>query len=227
MKSEKNLKKESTMLDALKTPEFVIFILTAEIIILVICSNFGIVPNVSVSYNNVKIQLWQFALIVIIATWIVILYLASIRMIQRHFNNIKSLVQYYFLFKKIQEHHVYIFVTYVFIVGLGVYCYLFLNNSILFFSCLFIPLILEILKQIFNEWSNNYYRLLADINEYNLKIEKTIKIIEKKENALKNQKKMKFSKNADTTGVLNSELYPQKYIKNTHLCLLRTFKHQE
>jgi len=116
---------------------------------LVIASSYGIVTNAVVNYGTTVIPLWQFAMIVVIATWIVILYMASIRMIERHNSNIKSLVQYYFVFSYIQEHHVYIFVTYLFIVGLGVYGYQILNSSIIFFSCIFLPLILEIINKMY------------------------------------------------------------------------------
>ena len=71
--------------NALKTPEFVLFILTAEIFILVSAASFG-VANANVYYeysNTIKIPLWQFALIAVIATWIIIIFMISLRMIQR------------------------------------------------------------------------------------------------------------------------------------------------
>lgn len=89
IRKQKNARK---MVNAFRTPEFVLFILTVEIFLLVLASSFGVGSSRSnVSYSDsVSISLWQFAILMVIATWIVILYLASVRMFNRMKNNIKD-----------------------------------------------------------------------------------------------------------------------------------------
>lgn len=153
------------MVNAFRTPEFVLFILTVEIFLLVLASSFGVGSSRSnVSYSDsVSISLWQFAILMVIATWIVILYLASVRMFNRMKNNIKDEVDYYFGIKALKEHHIYVLITYLLVIGLGLYCYQFLHNSTAFFACIFLPLILLATNKLIEEWVNNEYQMLANI----------------------------------------------------------------
>ena len=110
--------------------------------------------NVSYS-DSVSIELWQFAILMVIATWIVILYMASVRMFNRMKNNIKDEVDYYFGMKALKEYHIYVLITYFLVIGLGLYCYYFLRNSTAFFACLFLPLILLATNKLIEEWIRN------------------------------------------------------------------------
>lgn len=103
----RNIRKKTnskTVTNAFRTPEFVLFILTVEIFLLVLASSFGVGSSVaSVSYSQtVSVPIWQFAILVVIATWIVILFLASARMFDRNINSIKEEVEYYFGSKAIK-----------------------------------------------------------------------------------------------------------------------------
>ena len=124
----------------------------------------------------------------VIATWIVIVYLASVRMFNRMKNNIKDEVDYYFGMKALKEHHIYVLITYFMVIGLGLYCNYFLHNSTALFACIFLPLILLATNKLIEEWVNNEYQMLANIPEYNRRIEKLNKVIEKKEKAIARQK---------------------------------------
>jgi hypothetical protein len=84
-------------------------------------------------------------LLAVIATWIIIIFLASYRIYQRERNNIREEVEYYFGVKGVRAYHVSMGVTYLMVVGLGVYCWHFLLEKTAFLSCLFLPLILLIL----------------------------------------------------------------------------------
>ena len=118
--------------------------------------NVGNVTASDYTYStSVSLPLWLFALIVVIATWIIILLLTSLRMIQRQRNNIHDNVEYYFGVTWLREMHVYVLVTYALIVGLGVYCYLVLLEPTVFYSCLFLPLILLALIKLDTEWVKN------------------------------------------------------------------------
>jgi hypothetical protein len=106
-------------------------------------SSFGIGSSkASVSYSDtVSVPLWQFAILVVIATWIIILYMASVRMFDRNANSIKQEVEYYFGSKAIKEYHIYIAITYLLIIGLGLYCCFALKNLTALVACIFLPII--------------------------------------------------------------------------------------
>lgn len=71
--------------NAFKTPEFVLFILTVEVFLLVLAASLGVgSADVSYSYSSaVSVPLWQFALIAVMVTWIIIIFMASYRMYRR------------------------------------------------------------------------------------------------------------------------------------------------
>lgn len=75
------------------------------------------------------------------------------------------------------------------IIGLGVYIELVLLDSTTFISCIFIPLIYFTLDMIFDEWVNNDYMILADTEDYNVKMKKLHDIKMKKNDVLKNKNK--------------------------------------
>ncbi len=121
-----------------------LFILTAEVFLLVLAASFNVGgANVSYSYStSISVPLWQFALIAVMVTWIIIIFMGSFRMYQRECNNIKESPEYYFGVAKIRTFHISMTVTYLLVVGLGFYCYYFLNEATAFLSCIFLPLIL-------------------------------------------------------------------------------------
>ncbi len=115
-----------------------------------LASSFGVgVSDAVYKYSEtVWIPLWQFALIAVIATWVIILFLASWRMFLREKNNIHDNMEYYFGVAGIREFHVYMLVTYTLVIGLGLYCYFFILESTAFFSSIFLPLILVALMKL-------------------------------------------------------------------------------
>lgn len=113
-------------------------------------------------------------------------------MIQRKRNNIHDNVEYYFGLTSLREMHVYMLVTYGMIVALGVYCYIVLLEPTVFFSAIFIPLIFLALIKLDTEWVKNEYQVMADIKEYNERVQKAKKIIEKKKTAISNQRQRKI-----------------------------------
>ena len=99
----------------------------------------------SFTYKSAKIPLWTVALLSVMITWIVILFMASFRIYQRQRNNIHEDVKLYFGSKSVKAHHVAMLVTYFMVVGLGLYCYYFLLESTAFLTCVCLPLILLLL----------------------------------------------------------------------------------
>lgn len=62
-------------------------------------------------------------------------------MYDRNVNSIKEEVEYYFGSKAIKEYHIYIAITYMLIIGLGLYCYFALINATALIACIFLPII--------------------------------------------------------------------------------------
>jgi hypothetical protein len=76
-------------------------------------------------------------------------------MVARFQANLHDPREYFFGHHMIREFHVYMFVTYLLIIGLGLYCYFFLLNSTAFFACVFLPLVHMVLEKMFTEWVKN------------------------------------------------------------------------
>ena len=135
-----------------------LLILTLEIFFLVLAASLGVgIKNINYTYNSstsggVNIQLWMFALISVMVTWIVIFFIASYRIYQRQQNNIREEVEFYFGFKSIKAHHVAMIITYLMIVGLGFFCLYFLKESTAFLTCICLPLIVMLLIKYHSEW---------------------------------------------------------------------------
>jgi len=51
------------------------------------------------------------------------------------------MTSYYFGLASITESHIYVIVTYILIVALGIYCLSYLNDKSIFLGCIFLPLI--------------------------------------------------------------------------------------
>ena len=83
----------------------------------------------------------------------------------------------------------YLVITYITVIGLGFYAYYVLYNKTALVAAFFLPILIVLLVKLYNEWAKNQYQVLADIADYNKRVEKVMKIIEKKESALKNSKK--------------------------------------
>lgn len=85
------------------------------------------------------------------------------RVLQRFMAKITSSVNYYFGVRLITEYHVYIAITYIMIVAVGVYWELYLDDTIIIIGCIFLPLIYLTILTIFVQWVRNEYQILADI----------------------------------------------------------------
>lgn len=57
---------------------------------------YGVKSTDDVEFNNVTIPIWQWAILAIIAAWVVIIYLVSVRVFLRHQYKIYGLHEYYF-----------------------------------------------------------------------------------------------------------------------------------
>ena len=90
MKNE-HKQQEKTRANALKTPEFILFVITVEIVIMMVSEVYGLNEAPTVNYNEVEIPIWQWGILAVIATWVIIAYMASVRVLFRHRNKIYAL----------------------------------------------------------------------------------------------------------------------------------------
>ena len=143
------------------------------LIIILIAISYALNLGITLVYDNrVDLPLWQIALVTVFVTWILIAYSFSIRLLYRHFAKIHSTVQYYFGWERITEYHIFLLITYLMIIGVGLYWQLYLGDTIVTIACIFIPLIYLTVSNILIKWVSNDYQLLADIEDYNKKARK-------------------------------------------------------
>ncbi len=81
----------------------------------------------TIVYNNVTIPIWQWGILVLVAAWVVIIYMISVRVFIRYRFKIFSTINYYFGIHQLTEYHLYVFLSYLLLIALGVYSYLYLQ----------------------------------------------------------------------------------------------------
>lgn len=137
-------------------------LLTLEIFGLILAEQLSDVANIStLSFNERSIPIWQFAILIVIAAWIIILFLLCGRLLARHIMKIREMVEYYFGFTSITEYHAYMLLTYLLILVAGLYSLLYLNDKNIFLGCIFLPIIYLFVSQIGTSWIKNDYCILA------------------------------------------------------------------
>ena len=152
---------------------------------------YGLKGSPTVQYNGIDIPIWQWGILALIGTWVVIVYMVSVRVLFRHKNKIRALTEYYFGFKGITEYHIYLSLSYVLLIALGLYAFLYLKDTIILVGCIFIPLIYLCLLAWANSWQKNEYQILADTEDYNKRAKKKHDIIVKQAEILSKNTKFK------------------------------------
>ena len=122
-----------------------------------------------VDYNGVNIPIWQWGLLAVVASWAIIAYMISVRVLQRQQSRIRALVEYYFGLPTITEYHAFLFLSLIIIVALGLYCHLYLKETAILIACIFIPLIYLCILALGIAWRKNEFQILADTDDYNKK----------------------------------------------------------
>ena len=67
------------------------FVLTVEIVIMMVSEVYALNASPTVNYNDIEIPIWQWGVLALIATWVIITYMASVRVLFRHRNKIYAL----------------------------------------------------------------------------------------------------------------------------------------
>lgn len=78
-------------MNAFKTPEFVLLILSVEILIMILVEVYALNTSKNVDYNGVSIPIWQWGILAVLAAWAIIVYMLSVRVLIRHKNKIHAL----------------------------------------------------------------------------------------------------------------------------------------
>lgn len=86
-------------INALKTPEFIMILITTELVALIIALYFSKDTSFRADVfviNGQQFPLWSFGVVSIIITFVLSLYFASIRVLYRMVNHIRDKIVYYF-----------------------------------------------------------------------------------------------------------------------------------
>ena len=65
----------------------------------------------------------------------------SVRVLLRYKNKIQSTTECYFGFQAVTEYHMYLALSYVLLLALGLYAELYLKDTVILVCCIFLPLI--------------------------------------------------------------------------------------
>jgi hypothetical protein len=98
LKQEKESKERvrRRFVNALKTPEFAILALTAQIVIMIVVEAYALEHEAELTYNDVNIPTWQWGVLAVIGAWVAITYLLSVRVLLRQRRRIFPPTSYYF-----------------------------------------------------------------------------------------------------------------------------------
>lgn len=110
---------------------------------------------------------WLFGIVAILVNFVVVFYMASLRILFRQMNKIKSTVTYYFGAPFLTEYHVFVLITYSLLALLGVYFYLGLQSLLGLLIFLFVPLLYMCIAGMAVCWQKNDFYILCDIDQYN------------------------------------------------------------
>ncbi len=122
---------------------------------MIISESFALDTLGAVEIDGRNIPVWHFAILVVFFTWVIIFYLLALRILDRFKNKIRALTEYYFGTAAITEYHLYLVLTYLLIVAIGLYAEFYLHNTIVLVSAIFLPFIYKALFTCIFTWVRN------------------------------------------------------------------------
>lgn len=155
--------------NALKTPEFMLILLTLEMVAMILglyftdqnlTSDFIVVAGIHWPF-------WLFGMVAILINFIVLFYMAGLRILYRQVNRIRDSTSYYFGLEFLTEYHVSVLITYSLLVLLGIYFYFGLQSMLGLLIFVFVPLVYMTIAGMAVCWQKNDFYVLCDIDQYN------------------------------------------------------------
>jgi hypothetical protein len=161
-------------------PEFIYLMAVCIFVAIILVLQNGVdennIPTEGFVVYGVTYSFVTYGVASIFITIIVLTYLFTIRIYERHLNKVKSLKKFHILKYTVSEYYVFLTLTYVFLVALGIVWLSFTGEYVLFYSCIFLPLIYETYLIFFFNWKLNDFAILGDVSKFNKKIEEYKKI---------------------------------------------------
>ena len=150
-------------------------------------------PISSATIGGVTYPFWAIGVAVILLSFSLFFYLITLRIVQRSRDKIRSINFYYMGCAGCGEYYFFLLFAYIFLVALGVYLYFRVNSGIIWASCVFLPLFIQLFIIFYSNWKENDYLVLGDHDAYNKKLKKN-KAREEKMGKMKESmmKKMKI-----------------------------------
>ncbi len=130
------------------------------------------VPINSVTMSGIVYPFWSLGVATILLSLSIYFYLISIRIIQRAANRVRTTNFYYMGCEPCGEYYFFLLMSYIFLIVLGLYMYFRVGSSIIWASCVFLPLFYEAFVIFYANWKENDYLLLGETEAYNKKLKK-------------------------------------------------------
>ena len=130
------------------------------------------VPILSITLNGTAYPFWAVGVACILLSFSVFFYLMSLRIIQRARDRIRAIRFYYVGCEVCGEYYFFLLCSYVFLIILGFYFYYKTDSSIVWASCVFLPLFYQAFVVFYANWKENDYLILGDMQIYNKKLKK-------------------------------------------------------
>ena len=127
-------------------------------------------PVSSATINGYSYPFWAIGVATILLSISLSFYMITLRIIQRSTDKVRSVAHYYMGCHACSEYYFFLLFSYVFLICLGLYLYFKVNASIIWASCVFLPLFYQLFVIFYTNWAENDYLILGDHEDYNKKV---------------------------------------------------------
>ena len=115
---------------------------------------------------------WAVGVAVILISFALFFYLISMRIIDRARKKVRAINFYYMGCDGCGEYYFFLILSYLFVVVIGFYLWSRVGSTIIWASCVFLPLFYQSFVLFYINWKENDYLLLGDLDAINKKIKK-------------------------------------------------------
>ena len=156
-------------------PEFPLLILLMMFCALVYFmgnDNGELLPIASITLGEDIYPFWAVGVACVLLAFAVGFYMVSVRIIERARERIRTIRVYYLGCEFCGEYYFFLLLSYAFLIILGLYFYFKTGTSIVWASCVFLPVFYQAFVIFYTSWKENDYLVLGDMNIFNKKIKK-------------------------------------------------------
>ena len=124
----------------------------------------------TVDINGVTYPFWAIGVATILLSFSLSLYMLTLRIIERSRKKVRSISSYYLGCQDCGEYYFFLLFSYAFLIILGVYLYSKVGVSLIWTSCVFLPLFYQLFVIFYTNWRENDYLIMGDHEAYNRKL---------------------------------------------------------